>query len=212
MLGGTPAVEPRQREVEGAPEEMRGTRFPEEASAEPFQDSVRVHQHPEEAMGMRPVVRGVKAVLGKRNRVLRLDRHGPQLHGDAERSEQRHVVTIEVRDRLRSQRDLPDRPVTRLHEEPVVDEVELHFERARAVWHGTRRQSPGRDVQRHVPPMVLLGRQGEPGLPDDLHPHVQRVMRVLPFGERQARPRRLDVVSFWHGHHFLSRSSSNGAT
>ena len=173
---------------------MRRARLPEEAPAEPLEDSVGVHQHPEEATSTRPVVRGVDAVLGKWNRVLRLDRHGPQLHGDAERAEQPQVVPIEVRDRLGPQWDLADRPVTRLHEESVVDEVELDLERARAVGHGSRRQSPRRDVKRNMPPVVLPGRQREPGLADDLHPHVERVVRIPPFGERQARPDRLAIL------------------
>src|SRR5712691_10702655 len=47
-----------------------------------------------------------------------------------------------------------------------------------------------------MPPMVLPGREGQPGLADDLHPHVKRVVRVLPFGQRQAGPR---VLSVGHG-------------
>src|SRR5881628_2384307 len=44
------------------------------------------------------------------------------------------------------------------------------------------------NVQRHVPPVILMRGQGKPRLANDLRPHVERVVRVLPFRKQQLRP------------------------
>ena len=54
--------------------------------------------------------------------------------------------------------------------------------------HGGGRQPPRRDVQDHVPPVVLDRRQRQPRLADDLGPHVQAAVGVAPGRERQRRP------------------------
>src|SRR5437867_9448098 len=84
---------------------MHRAALPEEAPLEPLRDSVGLQQHPEEALSVIGVIRGVAAILEERNRIAHLHRHRPHLHGDPETVENAHVRPVEVRDRLRSQSD-----------------------------------------------------------------------------------------------------------
>src|SRR6185436_7134376 len=183
------AGEPGEREIEGTPEEMHRARLAQGAPREALEDSIGVRQHPEGALGLAGLVRRVRPILGERDRMVHLHGHGPDLHGDPELAQQALVLPVEFGDRLGPQRRRPARAIARLEHEPVVDEVELDRERSQPVRHRGRRQPPRGQVQRDVPPMVLPGREREPRLADDLHPHVKRVVGRLPFGERQAGPR-----------------------
>ena len=104
--------------------------LPEESPLEPLRDSVGVRQQLEEAMGMGGVVRGMRAILSERDGPIHLDGHRPQLHRNPEAGQDAHVLPVKVGDGLRSQRDGPDLSVTRLHDQAVIDEVELDLERA----------------------------------------------------------------------------------
>ena len=75
--------------------------------------AIRLREHPEEALDVPGVVRGVAAILEERNRAVHLDRHGPEPHGDPERRERIHVLAVEVRDGLRAQGDGAGRPIAR---------------------------------------------------------------------------------------------------
>jgi len=77
--------------------------------------------------------------------------------------ENTHVLPIEVCDGLGPQSHLADAPVARLHDEPVVDEVELDLERARAVGHGTRAQSARAHVQGNVWSVSCVSRHSASG-------------------------------------------------
>src|SRR5215470_1578211 len=67
VLGRTPAVEAREGEIEGAPEEMHGTRFPEKSPLESFHDPVCLHQDPKESIGLTRGVGGVETILDERD-------------------------------------------------------------------------------------------------------------------------------------------------
>jgi len=43
-----------------------------------------------------------------------------------------------------------------------------------------RRESTGGHIEGHMPPMVHRWTQGEPNLPDNLRPHMEGGIRVLP--------------------------------
>src|SRR5262249_12938552 len=73
-------------------------------------------------------------------------------------------------------------------QQAMRDEVEGYRERPLAVRHGRGGEPARGDIERDVPPVVLHRRQREPRLADDLGPHVQGRVRVLPLGERQGRP------------------------
>ena len=69
----------------------------------------------------------------------------------------------------------------------MVDEVELHGERAIAVGQRPRREAARRHLKRDGPGVVERRRLGERHLADDLRPHVQRGVGVFPgvVGERR---------------------------
>ena len=109
-------------------------------------------------MGLGGVVRSVDAILGERDRVVGLRGHGPELHGDPEAGEEGHVLPIEIRDGLGTQGYVANGAVARLHDQSVVDEVEVDVEGAGAGGDRRRGQSARGDVERHVPPVILPGR------------------------------------------------------
>ena len=76
-------------------------------------------------------------------------------------------------------------PVGRDHQ-PVIDEVEVDLEGDTAFcMHLARRQATHVDVQRDVPPVVSWSGGGHTHLADDLRPQVQRVLCLLPSGQRE---------------------------
>ena len=128
------------------------------------------------------------AILGEADRIRDLHRNRPDLHGDAEPFERRHQVAVEVGDRAGDERQASRRAVGATDDEHVVDEVEDDVERAPLVRNRGGGEATRRHVERHVPPMVLLRGERHPHLADDLRPHVERGVRVLPARERQRRP------------------------
>ena len=65
MGRGGSSGEPRDREIEAAPEEMDRARLADKAAAEELEDAVRLHQCAPEAMGGGRVIGGVRPVLAK---------------------------------------------------------------------------------------------------------------------------------------------------
>jgi hypothetical protein len=97
----------------------------------------------------------------------------------------------EIRDRHRCQGDALGRAVAGLDQQPVIDEIEDDFERARAIGDGRRGEPARREVERDVPPMIDQRCQCHPHLADDLGPSVQRLASLAPLRQRQVRPRRV---------------------
>ena len=188
-------AEPGEGQIEGTPEEMHRTCLPEESTFEPCQGAVGVQQHVKESLSELGIVRSVATIVQERDRRVDLNGYRPYLHGNSQGLEHAHVFSIKVRYRLRSQRDAARCAVARVHDQPMVDEIELDVEGARSVRDRRRDQSARADVQRHVPPVILRRCQGKSRFPDDLHPHVQGVVRVPPFRELQARPDCAHAVS-----------------
>ena len=135
----------------------------------------------------RRIVRPVHRVLIEPDRVGDLDRHRPDLHRQPHVVQHRHHVAVEVRDGARRERQRARRAVRGHDREHVIDEVELHGERAIAVGERPRGESARRDLERDRPGVVERRRLGEGDLADDLRPHVERGVGVLPrvVGERR---------------------------
>ncbi len=49
------------------------------------------------------------------------------------------------------------------------------------IWYGSGGQAAGVDIQSDVPPMVQGRTQGHADLADDLRPHVESTVCILPF-------------------------------
>ena len=73
-----------------------------------------------------------------------------------------------------------DSPSAGVDVELVIDEVELDFESAGAVRDGRSGEPARGHIQRDIPPVIDQGRERHADLADDLSPHVQRVVGVLP--------------------------------
>src|ERR1700743_2977846 len=99
---------------------------------------------------------------------------------DAERGELAHHACVEARDRMTGQRELPRLAVAGGNSQLVIDEIELDLEGSRTARNWRGRESPGRDIKRDVPRMVLPGRERQPYLANDLGPEMQRRISVTP--------------------------------
>src|SRR4051812_4721901 len=84
MLRSAPARESRARNVEGAPPQMRRTRFPKEASSKFLESAIRANERLPASMNGIGVVRCVFAILSEAQRVGQLPRHRPHPDIDAE--------------------------------------------------------------------------------------------------------------------------------
>src|SRR4029077_7117758 len=73
----------------------------------------------------------------------------------------------------------------------MLYEVKPKFECSFAIRDTRCRQTASRDVQRDIPPVVHDGRQTQPDLANDLSPHMERCIRVLPGVKRESGP------AFW---------------
>ena len=93
---------------------------------------------------------------------------------------------MEVRDRLRLERDASLHAFAGAHHEHAVDEVEGEVEGAIAVRDERRGQSARVHVQGHVPRMVEPRRLHQADLADDLRPQTQRHV-VAPDRQRRVR-------------------------
>src|SRR5207244_7948546 len=122
----------------------------------PVQEAVGMQQHLEESLREMGILRGMATFLQERDRRVDLNGYRPDLHDDSQTVERIHVLSIEVRDRLRPQRDTAASAVARVDDEAVRDQIELGLEAERPVrdWRGD--QTARANVQRHVPPVILM--------------------------------------------------------
>src|SRR5205807_3722782 len=118
-------------------------------------------------------VRTMLLVTFEWNGIGDLIRRRVDLHIDIELGKLRKEVLIEVCDRARLQRHRFHRPVARLDQELVVDEVEIDLKYARVI-PDRRSGKPSRgEVERNVPGVIDPGRLDQSYLADDLRPHVE---------------------------------------
>src|ERR1700692_280608 len=78
----------------------------------------------------------------------------------------------------------------------MIDEIELHLESSILVGYGRRRQSTRGDIEGDVPPVIHQRSQRLANFSDDLRPHVQRGVCILPSFEWQLRPSVNDLAHF----------------
>src|SRR5260221_869737 len=114
------------------------------------------------------------------NGSLDLDRHRPELHRDAERSELRHHLAMEFRDRARLQSEAGGPAVAADDDETMVDEIEIDLEIPRAVWHRRGGEAARGDIERHLPPMIDQRCLRQADLPDHLRPQMQSRTGIAP--------------------------------
>ena len=70
----------------------------------------------------------------------------------------------------------------------MKNEIEIDDKRAATVWNSGSRQADGRDVKRHIPPVILPALTRHSRLPHNLSPHVNGVTCFFPFREGKCGP------------------------
>ncbi len=188
VQGSAPPGEARHREVEAPPEEVHRAHLAPVTAPELLEHAVGLDQRQEEPVGGFRIVRPVRPVLVEGGLVLDLVRLPMDPHLEAEGRQALEDLSIEVRDRLRLEGDALLGPVARLHAQNMLDEVEVDVDRSIAERYRRRTEAARRHVESDVPGVVDPGRSGEPDLPDDLGPPVERRAGVLPALVGDSRP------------------------
>src|SRR5204863_323121 len=102
--------------------------------------------------------------------------------------QQAEVVFVEVRDGSRGEGNALRYAVAGPRHELVIQEIEFQLDVALGIGHRRGAEPARRDVERHLPPVILHRRQGEARLAHDLRPAMQRRLRVRPIAQRQVGP------------------------
>src|SRR5438552_3223362 len=127
-------------------------------------------------------------VAVKRDGIRNLLRLGINLHLNACCVEHCKQLMVESGNRFWREREGAVITVGSAKLQAMIHKVELDFESAIVVRNGRRGQAARIDVERAIPPVVLEWRKAKANLADDLHPHVKRVVSVLPLLQRQFGP------------------------
>src|SRR5712691_2239880 len=114
--------------------------------AEFLEHFVNVHQSSPVSIRILGVVRLVRLILIKANRVWNLDRHRPNLYFDSQAVERSKYFLIKVCHCLWPQRERLQRTIAALDAQLVVDEVEFDLKDAIVVRHGRSLQSARRNI------------------------------------------------------------------
>jgi hypothetical protein len=126
-------------------------------------------REPEAARGV-GIVGAVQLVLVERDGVDHLGRAGEQTDLHAELVKRRRRGRIEARHRPGLEGDALVMAVGRSQIEDVIHEVELDLQPAAAGVHERGGESPARDIEGYLPPVVDHRREAETNLADDLRP------------------------------------------
>jgi hypothetical protein len=162
--------------------------FSDERSTKVCHDPVGLDQLLPERARRIGIVVSVLIVLSERDSGVYLVGLAHDVCFDAEMAERRERLAIKLGDRSGRQRHRLLTAVTVSDRQHVVDEVELHVEHRIPVWNAAGGQSPGTDVQRHLPPVIYQRHMSHADLADDLSPHMQGVAGCRPFLHHQGRP------------------------
>jgi hypothetical protein len=182
------AREARGRQVEAAPVEADRARLADETRPELLEQPIGADERSPEQLDVSRFVQGLDLVLLERDGLGHLDRAWPDPDVDAAVSQPRHQLPVEGGHGSGSKvHDECLRPSVG-HDEAMVDEVEGDLKGAVSVRDRWRREAPGGDLERDVPPVVHRRRERQADLADDLGPHVQGGDRRLPLPPRQLGP------------------------
>src|SRR5579885_505140 len=178
----------RHRQVKGPPEEMHRARLADKPGTKFLENAVACNQNPAESLDVFDIVRGVVVVLVERRPIVKLHGLGVDPNLDLQPTQRAPVFGVEIRHRPGKKADRSPGAGAGLYPELVVEEIDINAEASIRVRNRRSGETAGRDIERHVPPMILKRRQSQARLADDLRPQVQRVAGVFPGVERQRRP------------------------
>src|SRR6188508_1947080 len=188
MLGGSASREARDRQIARTPEEVNRARLADKARPENLEHTIGLDERSPESMHVLSVVRAMRLVLGKRDRIDELRRLSRDAHLDVEAPQRFYHQTVKHGDTLCTKWNLFAAALTRSKLESMCCEIELQLERPSSVRNRRRGQPSRRDVESRVPGMIEPRRLDETDLPDDLRPEMQGGEGILPRGQRKVRP------------------------
>jgi hypothetical protein len=174
--------------VEATPEKVHGAGLAEEAGAELLENAIHGDEDLPEPARIFGIVRGVDAILVKGNGVGDFHWHFPNLDLDARRAKHAHKGLIKIGHRAGEERERFDLAVVGLQHEFVIEEIEAQFEGAPRVGNCRGGQAARADIERHIPPVIQPGSKSEANFADDLRPHVEGGVGILPRCEWEGRP------------------------
>jgi hypothetical protein len=122
----------------------------------------------------------VLVVLRKRDTFQDFDGPRQYLHSDAQLVQSTQRALVKFCHRHGNQSEGAHQPPGRGDPKRVVDEVEIDGKRALAQADRRRGEAARRQVERRAPAMIDPGGQLQPDLADDLQPHVQCRVGLLP--------------------------------
>src|SRR5581483_7550901 len=134
------------------------------------------------------IIRRMHSIFIEWNGIRNLNRHPPDLHVDTRRSQHVHDLSVEVSNRSRLERYCLARAIAPLKYQLMVQKIELQLKRTDAIWDWRGGQATSTYIQRNVPPMVYQRSQRKADFTDDLRPHVESGIGVLPLLERKFGP------------------------
>ena len=167
---------------------MDGADLADEAGPKFRQHPACLHQDTPAPLRVFGIIGRMLQILFEWCSVFHFDRRRPYFHTNPQRSQGGHRFLIELSHRALREANGPDAAITGFDAQRVIEEIEFHFERTILVRHRQCRQPASRDVERDVPPVIHERHSCKPDLSDDLRPHVERRIGVLPIVQSQRGP------------------------
>src|SRR5437763_10672233 len=180
MLRSLPSRKPRHRKIKTTPEKMDRAAFSAESRPEFLKDAVRLDQNTPKSVRIFGVISPMLLVLLEWNRIHDFVRRGVDFYRQIQLVQRAHRRLVKIRDGARLELDRFFHAIALQNSQPMIDKIKTDFERVAAVRNRRSRKTARSDIKRDVPRMIGPGREGEPDLAHDLHPHMQGGASVFP--------------------------------
>src|SRR6185295_5523386 len=132
-FGRGPSREPRDRQIEAAPEKMHRAALPDEGRSELLEHPVGLKQHSPKSIRVLRIVRSVLVIFGEGNRVGNFVGLAVYADLDCKREQRIHHLAIEISHRARFKRKGLDGAVAGANKQAMIDEVEINIKRSSSI-------------------------------------------------------------------------------
>jgi hypothetical protein len=140
MLGRATSGESCHRQIHCTPEQVNRAALADETRPELLQHAIGLDEHPPEAIDRIGIVRSMRIVLAKGNRVGDFVRRGDDLHWQIEPLQFLQRPLIKGGDRHRLQRESASTAIARPNHKTMGHQIEIELKRSLAVRNRRRRQ------------------------------------------------------------------------
>src|SRR5436305_12942986 len=121
-------------EIKTAPEKMHRTAFPAETRAEILKHAIGLDENTPKAIRMIAIIRAVRFIALKRNRLLDFVRRRVNGHRQLQFSQRFHHRAVKICDRSRPQFDRASPAIAAVVARLVIDKIETDLECLATVW------------------------------------------------------------------------------